>query len=292
MIGPLYLILLSLRPRQWIKNLFIFPALLFSKNLFDPEVLLTAVAAFTIFCFLSGSVYLFNDISDREEDRRHPEKSKRPIASGLLGLGAAKTAMALLALVSLGAALLVNLNFALVGLGYLAVQITYSLFLRQMVLLDVFAIASGFFLRVIAGAEAISVPISSWLLLCTIFLSLFLALGKRRSEMMLLGKETVGRRRVLNQYDPGLLDQMVSVVTASTVLSYSLYTLSSETVEKFQTRNLWLTIPIVLFGIFRYLLLVYQNQEGGRPENLLWTDRPLMAAILIYLLVVVVILYF
>ena len=292
MIGPLYLILLSLRPKQWIKNLFIFPALLFSKHLFDPEVLLTAVAAFIIFCFLSGSVYLFNDICDREEDRRHPEKSKRPIASGLLRLGAAKTAMVIFALASLGAALCVNLNFALVGFGYLAVQITYSLFLRQMVLLDVFAIASGFFLRVYAGAQAIGVPISSWLLLCTIFLSLFLALGKRRNEMMLLGKEPAGQRRVLKRYDLWLLDQMVSVVTSGTVLSYSLYTLSPETVERFQTRNLWLTIPLVLFGVFRYLLLVYQNQEGGSPENILVTDSPLMATVLLYLLVVVAVLYF
>ena len=292
MIGPLYLILLSLRPKQWIKNLFIFPALLFSKHLFDPEVLLTAVAAFIIFCFLSGSVYLFNDICDREEDRRHPEKSKRPIASGLLRLGAAKTAMGIIALASLGAALLVNLNFALVGFGYLAVQISYSLFLRQMLLLDVFAIASGFFLRVYAGAQAIGVPISSWLLLCTIFLSLFLALGKRRSEMLLIGKQPDGHRMVLKRYDLGLLDQMVSVVTAGTVLSYSLYTLSPETVERFQTRNLWLTIPLVLFGVFRYLLLVYQNQEGGSPENILLTDRALLATILLYLLVVVGILYF
>ena len=291
MIAPLYLILLSLRPKQWIKNLFIFPALLFSKNLFDPEVLLTAVAAFIIFCFLSGSVYLFNDISDREEDRRHPVKSKRPIASGLLRLGAAKTAMVLLVLASLGAALLVNLNFALVAIGYLAVQITYSLFLRQMFLLDVFAIASGFFLRVYAGAQVINVPISSWLLLCTIFLSLFLALGKRRSEMLLLGKQPDGHRRVLTRYDLGLLDQMVSVVTAGTVLSYSLYTLSPETVARFQTRNLWLTIPLVLFGVFRYLALVYQNQEGGNPENILLTDKALMATILLYLLVVVGILY-
>jgi 4-hydroxybenzoate polyprenyltransferase len=291
MIASLYLILLSLRPKQWIKNLFIFPALLFSKNLFDPEVLLTAVAAFIIFCFLSGSVYLFNDISDREEDRRHPVKSKRPIASGLLRLGAAKTAMVLLVLASLGAALLVNLNFALVAIGYLAVQITYSLFLRQMFLLDVFAIASGFFLRVYAGAQVINVPISSWLLLCTIFLSLFLALGKRRSEMLLLGKQPDGHRRVLTQYDLGLLDQMVSVVTAGTVLSYSLYTLSPETVARFQTRNLWLTIPLVLFGVFRYLALVYQNQEGGNPENILLTDKALMATILLYLLVVVGILY-
>ena len=290
--GSLYLILLSLRPKQWIKNLFIFPALLFSKKLFHPEAFLTAVAAFIIFCFLSGSVYLFNDISDREEDRRHPEKSKRPIASGLLRLGAAKTAMVLFALASLGAALLVNLNFALVGFGYLTIQIAYSLFLRQMLLLDVFAIASGFFLRVYAGAQAITVPISSWLLLCTIFLSLFLALGKRRSEMLLLRRQTEGHRRVLSRYDLGLLDQMVSVATAGTVLSYSLYTLSPETVARFRTRNLWVTIPLVLFGVFRYLLLVYQNQEGDSPENILLTDRALMATILIYLLVVVGILYF
>ena len=268
-----------------------FPALLFSKNLFLPELLLTALSAFLIFCFLSGSVYLFNDLIDRKEDRRHPEKAKRPIAAGTLGVGAARGAMILIASASLAASLLINFKFAGVAFGFLLMQLTYSLWLKRIVLLDILSIAAGFFLRVFAGAEAIRVPISSWLLLCAIFLSLFLALGKRRSEMVLLGKDAVGSRPVLTQYNLVFVDQMVSVATAGTVLSYSLYTLSSETVEKFHSKNLWLTIPIVVFGIFRYLFLIYQRGEGGSPEKILLSDYPLILGIGLYLLVVVSILY-
>jgi 4-hydroxybenzoate polyprenyltransferase len=284
-------ILLSLRPRQWTKNFFVFPGLLFSKNLFQPDLLLTALAAFFIFCFLSGSVYLFNDLIDRKEDQRHPEKAKRPIAAGTLRIGSAKVAMILIASASLGASLLINVRFAGLVLGYLLVQIAYSLSLKKIVLLDVFVIASGFFFRVFAGAEAIRVPISSWLLLCALFLSLFLALGKRRNEMEVLGKGAGRSRPVLTQYNLGLVDQMMSVATTGTVLSYSLYTLAPETVEKFQSRNLWLTIPVVLYGIFRYLFLVYQRGAGGSPENILLMDTPLILSIILYLLVVVYILY-
>jgi 4-hydroxybenzoate polyprenyltransferase len=285
------LILISLRPRQWTKNFFIFPALLFSKNLFLPELLLTALSAFLIFCFLSGSVYLFNDLIDRKEDLRHPEKAKRPIAAGTLSVGAARGAMILIAMASLGASLLINFKFAGVVFGFFLIQLAYSLWLKQIVLLDIFSIAAGFFLRVFAGAEAIRVPISSWLLLCAIFLSLFLALGKRRSEMVMLGNDAVGSRPVLIQYNLVFVDQMVSVATAGTVLSYSLYTLSPETVEKFHSKNLWLTIPFVLYGIFRYLFLIYQRGDGGSPEKILLSDNPLILSIGLYLLVVVSILY-
>jgi 4-hydroxybenzoate polyprenyltransferase len=287
----IWLILLSLRPRQWTKNLLLFPALVFSKNLFRPESLGTALSAFLIFCLLSGSVYLFNDLIDRKEDRRHPEKAKRPIAAGTLPVGFARGAMILIASVSLGSSLFINFNFAGVVSAYFLLQIIYSLWLKQIVLLDIFAIASGFFLRVFAGAEAICVPISSWLLLCAIFLSLFLALGKRRSELVLSGKGGGGARPALTRYNLAFVDQMVSVATTGTVLSYSLYTLSPETVEKFQSNKLWLTIPIVLFGIFRYLFLVYQKGEGGSPENILLADTPLISGILLYLLVVVYIVY-
>ena len=287
----IWLILISLRPRQWTKNFFVFPGLLFSKNLFQPDLLLTALSAFLIFCFLSGSVYLFNDLIDRKEDRRHPEKAKRPIAAGTLPVGAARGAMVLIATASLGASLLINFKFAGVVCGFFLMQLAYSLWLKQIVLLDIFSIAAGFFLRVFAGAEAVGVPISSWLLLCAIFLSLFLALGKRRSEMVMLGEDVVGSRPVLTQYNLVFVDQMVSVATAGTVLTYSLYTLSPETVEKFQSKDLWLTIPIVLYGIFRYLFLMYQRGDGGSPEGILLSDNPLMVSIVLYLLVVVSILY-
>ena len=200
--------------------------------------------------------------------------------------------MALIATASLGASLLINFKFAGVVCGFFLMQLAYSLWLKQIVLLDIFSIAAGFFLRVFAGAEAIRVPISSWLLLCAIFLSLFLALGKRRSEMVMLGKDVVGSRPVLTQYNLVFVDQMVSVATAGTVLTYSLYTLSPETVEKFQSKDLWLTIPVVLYGIFRYLFLVYQKGDGGSPENILLMDAPLILSIMLYLLIVVYILYF
>jgi len=286
-----WLILVSLRPRQWTKNFLLFPALLFSKKLFLPELLLTVLCAWVIFCFLSGSVYLFNDLLDRKEDRRHPEKAKRPIAAGTLPVGAAWGAMLLIAGASLGASLLINLEFAGVVFGYWLLQLAYSLWLKHLALWDIFSIAAGFFLRVFAGAEAIRVPVSSWLLLCAIFLSLFLALGKRRSELVTAGKDAGGSRPVLTQYNLGFVDQMVSLATAGTVLSYSLYTLSPETVGKFQSRNLWLTIPIVLFGIFRYLFLVYQRGGGGSPEKILLSDNPLILSVVLYLLVVVVIVY-
>ena len=287
-----YLILLSMRPKQWVKNLFIFPALMFSQNLFNLKMTLLSITAFVIFCILSGSIYLLNDLLDVEEDRKHPLKSYRPIASGRLNPRVVKPVMGIMSLVSLGAAFFLNHPFGMVAIAYFIIHIAYSLHLKKIVILDVFSIASGFFLRVIAGAEAISVPISSWLLICTLFISLFLALGKRRHELLLLGENAGQHRKVLEDYSVGLLDQMVNVVTAGTVLSYSLYTLSSETLEKFHTSNLWLTIPIVLFGIFRYLYRVYRKEEGGSPEEILLRDRSFLASIILYILVVMVVLYF
>lgn len=284
-------VLISMRPKQWIKNLLLLAALIFSKNVFHPPMLLTSVKAFVIFCVLSSGVYLLNDLVDIEKDRNHPQKALRPLPSGRLNPSLARMVCLALLVFSVAASFFINRAFAAVCLGYLALQIAYSKWLKERVILDVFSIAAGFFLRVIAGAKAIEVPISTWLLLCTLFLSLFLALGKRRHELVWLGEEAKNHRGVLREYDVSLLDQMMGVVTAGTIISYALYTLSYETVQKFQTENLGFTIPIVLYGVFRYLYLVYHKGEGGHPELLFFDDKSLLSAVLLYGIVVGIVLY-
>lgn len=281
----------ALRPMQWSKNFFVFAALFFSKNLFDAHSLLKACAAFAVFCLLSGSYYIFNDICDRKSDRNHPEKSKRPIASGRLPLPGAVVLMALCAFVSLSSAYFLGSSFCIVCVSALLLQIAYSLALKKIVIVDVFVIAVTFVLRVAAGGFAIGVEISSWILICSMLLALFLALGKRRQELLLVPAGTAHLRKVLSDYSFPLLDQMTSVVAASTVITYALYTVSESTLGKFHTQNLIYTIPFVLYGIFRYLYLIHQRKEGGNPENILLSDRPLYICILLYLIIAGVILY-
>lgn len=275
-----------MRPRQWTKNLLLFAALVFSKNLFHLPMLKDVFVAFIIFCLLSGSVYTLNDLIDLAQDRNHPKKSKRPLASGKLKPSTAIISGIILVVLSLANAFWLNTNFAWIAVGYFILQIAYSTVLKHVVILDVLAVSVGFVLRAIAGAEVIEVPISSWLLICTILLALFLALGKRRHELLLLENNAVHHRKILYEYSPGLLDQMISVATASTVVAYALYTMSTETIEKFHTDNLKYTIPFVLYGIFRYLYLIHQKSEGGSPEKILLNDRPLLINIILYLLTV------
>lgn len=287
----LFMIFLSMRPRQWAKNLFIFPALLFSKNLFVSPMVAKSIEAFFIFCLLSGAIYIFNDLFDVHQDRTHPLKCARPIASGKLSPSKAKGVLVVFAVISLAAAFSLGPYFGAVAVGYALIQVAYSIKLKRIVIIELFSVASGFFLRVLAGALAIQVPTSSWLLICTLFISLFLAIGKRRHELLFLGDYAAQHRQVLGEYNIGFLNQMASVATTGTVLSYSLYTLSSETVEKFHTKNLWLTVPIVLFGVFRYLYCVYRKKEGGSPESVLFEDKPLMVSIIAYVIAVTFILY-
>ena len=273
-----------MRPKQWTKNLLLFAALIFSQNLFHPTMLRDVSIAFVIFCLLSGSVYTLNDLIDLKQDRNHPKKSKRPLASGKLKPSTAVIAGVILVVLSLTNAVWLNTNFAWIALGYFILQIAYSTLLKHVVILDVLAVSAGFVLRAIAGAEVIHVPISSWLLICTILLALFLALGKRRHELLLLEDNAVRHRKILYEYSPNLLDQMISVATASTVVAYALYTMSAETIAKFHTDNLKYTIPFVLYGIFRYLYLIHQKSEGGSPEKILLNDRPLLINIILYLI--------
>jgi 4-hydroxybenzoate polyprenyltransferase len=282
---------LSLRPAQWTKNLIIFAALLFGQRLLDPVSVAYSVAAFAIFCALSGVVYLLNDVADREADARHPVKMHRPIASGVLPVPVALATAAVLAIAALASAFWLRPMFGLLGASYLALLALYSGPLKHVVIIDVITIAIGFVLRAAAGAVVIGVVISHWLLILTILLALFLALSKRRHELVLLAEGATSHRRILQEYSPYLLDQMISVVTASTLLAYAVYTVSAETVQKFGTDKLSLTLPFPLYGIFRYLYLVHQKEGGGSPAAMLLDDRPLLVCVALWAIAVAVIIY-
>jgi 4-hydroxybenzoate polyprenyltransferase len=289
-------LLVSMRPGQWTKNLLLFAGVLFGnasvgRGLFDAASLSRAFAAFVIFCALSAAVYLINDVLDRKNDRRHPLKAKRPIASGALDAATALTAAGFFGAAGLGAAFALGPTFGIVAAGYLGLQSLYSGPLKRMVIIDVLTIAAGFVLRAVAGAIAVNVEISHWLLVCTVQLALFIALAKRRHELTLLADGAIGHRPILVEYSPSLLDQMIAIVASSTVIAYAFYTISPETQQKFGTDLLGLTIPFPLYGIFRYLYLVHRREGGGSPADLLLTDRPLLACVAFWALAVAVIIY-
>jgi 4-hydroxybenzoate polyprenyltransferase len=284
-------LLVSLRPSQWTKNLIVFAALIFGGRLFDWRAVVLSTEAFVIFCALSGVVYLVNDIADRESDRQHPLKRHRPIAAGALPVGTAAGSAVVIGLLSLVAAFALGRDFGLVAGAYLLLMGFYSGPLKHMVILDVLTIAIGFVLRAAGGAVVLNVLISHWLLVCTILGSLFVAMAKRRHELILLADGAVSHRRILGEYSPYLLDQMISVVTASTLIAYIFYTISAETAAKFGTNWLGLTIPFPLYGIFRYLYLVHQRDGGGSPADLLVSDRPLLACVALWVVTVILIIY-
>jgi 4-hydroxybenzoate polyprenyltransferase len=283
--------LLSLRPDQWTKNLIVFAAIIFARRLFDPAALALASAAFLIFCALSGAVYLINDVSDREADRLHPVKSRRPIASGALSPTVALAWAVVLSAAALAAAFALEPLFALVAAVYLALFVLYSHWLKHLVVLDVMSIAIGFVLRAVAGGVVIGVPISDWLLVCTMLGALFLGLAKRRHELTLLAAGAKEHRKILEEYDPYLLDQMIGVVAAATMVAYIIYCASPETHAYFGTNLLVLTTPFPVYGLFRYLYLVHRKQGGGSPSDMLLEDRPLLACVALWGIVVVTIIY-
>ena len=284
-------LLVSLRPDQWTKNLIVFAALIFARQLLDPAALAHASAAFLIFCALSGAVYLVNDVSDREADRQHPQKSRRPIASGALSPAVALAWAGGLSAGALAAAFALQPMFAVSAAAYLALFAWYTHSLKHVVIVDVMAIAIGFVLRAVAGGLVIGVPISDWLLVCTILLALFLGLAKRRHEITLLSDGAAGHRRILEEYDPYLLDQMIAVVAAATLVAYIIYCTSPETHARFGTSLLVLTTPFPIYGIFRYLYLVHRKQGGGSPSDMLVRDRPLLSCVALWGLAVVLIIY-
>lgn len=272
----------AMRPKQWTKNLFVYIALIFTDRWASFGV---ATAAFGLFCLISGSIYLFNDVADREQDRLHPVKCKRPIASGRLPWQVALVAGTVFGFGGVAASFLINLKFGLAALSYFALQLAYTKWLKHMVLLDVFAIAAGFVLRAVAGAFAIQVENSVWLLVCTLQLSLFLAFGKRRHEIISLQGQAANHRRILSQYSVPFLDQMIGIVLGGLIVSYALYVITSPT----SIAHKWMviTLPNVMYGMFRYLYLIHIEQKGGSPETILLEDRPMQINLLLWVLLVI-----
>lgn len=281
----------TMRPKQWTKNLVLFAGIIFAQHLFALTSFFKTVAAFFLFCLLSSAIYIINDLKDVEQDRAHPLKSKRPIAAGQLSLSVAAISAAGIAGVGLLLGFLLDPGFGMVALAYFVLLFAYSLYLKHIVILDVLTIAIGFVLRAVAGAVVIHVEFSSWLLLCTIFLALFLGLSKRRHELILLGENAQSHRKILEEYSPHLLDQMIGVVTASTLMAYALYTMAPETKLKFGTSYMILTIPFVIYGIFRYLYLVHSKELGGNPTTILITDKPLLFNVVLWVLVSILLIY-
>jgi len=279
----------SLRPVQWLKNGFVLAPIVFSGRVDDADAWLRSLIAVAAFCAASSATYLVNDLLDREADRQHPTKRNRPIASGELGVGAAVMAALLLVAAAAGAAFALGGWFpALLG-GYLALTLLYSALLKELVFVDVLVVAAGFVLRVVGGAIAIDVPVSRWLLLCAYLLALYLALGKRRAELALLGEGAGTHRVVLGHYTLPLVDQAISVVLGATVLAYTLYTVAPETVAKVGSEGLMATVPVVLYGLFRYLYLLHRHELGGSPTRVLLVDRPLLACVVVWLIVAAVV---
>jgi len=269
----------ALRPRHWIKNLFVVAPWGFAGELGNPSAAARALAAFAIFCGLSSAVYLVNDVADREADRFHPKKRDRPVASGRLTVAAASLAAAGLFAVGLSGAILLGRSFAAAAAVYAGLNLAYSFALKRVVILDVMSVSAGFLLRAWGGALAIGAEVSHWLVLCTVLLSLFLGFVKRRQELVSLGGASSVHRPILAEYSVSFLDQMITVAAAATVLAYALYAFSPEVAEKLRTRHMGWTLPFVLFGIFRYLYLVHQRGEGDNPTAVLLGDRPLLVAI-------------
>lgn len=287
---------LALRPSQWTKNLVVLAAYLFafwdrsSDRVLSWEELGLVCLGFVVFCAASSGIYVLNDILDLEADRRHPVKRKRPLAAGRLSMSGARLLSALLLGTGVACAFLLEMRFGIVVLSYVLVQVAYGLVLKHVAMADILIIAGGFVLRAMGGALVISVKISPWLLLCTFLLALFLALCKRRHEKLILNDEAEQLRPSLVKYDRALLDQLISISAGATIVCYAIYTLSPQTVEKFGTAGLGLTIPFVIFGVFRYLDLAYRHEKGDQPERILLTDAPMLVDVALYGLAVVTVL--
>ena len=273
----------SLRPVQWLKNGFVLAPIVFSGLIHDPEAWGHCLAAVIAFCLASSATYLVNDVLDRKADRNHPGKRNRPIAAGVVSVPVAAAAAVMLGAAAFATAFLLGGWFPLILAGYLVLTSLYSAVLKEAVFVDVLVVALGFVMRVVGGAVAIDVPISRWLLLCAYLLALYLALGKRRAELALLGEEAGNHRVVLGHYTLPLVDQAISVVLGATVLAYTLYTVAPDTVSKIGSEGLMATVPVVLYGLFRYLYLLHAHELGGSPTRVLITDRPLLACVLLWM---------
>jgi len=280
-----------MRPPQWTKNAVVFAALIFSKHLFDSHAFVLVCSAFAVFCLMASGAYVMNDLRDCERDRQHPLKRLRPLPSGRVPRHVATVLSATLMVAGISGAFALGRGFATLAVLYLLLQVAYTYWVKEVVILDVMSIATGFVIRAGAGGVVIGVPVSPWLIICTFLLMLFVGFAKRRHELTLLEGRATDHRASLREYSPYFLDQMISVVTASTVVAYAIYTVSPEVREKLGTDSLYLTIPFVLFGIFRYLYLVHQKDEGGNPTQLILTDRPLLVDILLWVATAALLLY-
>ena len=279
----------AMRPPQWLKNGFVLAPLAFSGRVIDPEAWPVALAAVAAFSAAASVTYLVNDVVDRKADREHPIKRHRPVASGVVPVPAALGAAALLAVVAAVVAVAVGGLLPAVLGGYVVVTLLYSLVLKGLVFVDVLVLAVGFVLRVVGGAVAIDVPVSRWLLLCAYLLALYLALGKRRAELVLLGEAAGSHREVLGHYTLPMVDQAIAVVLGATVLAYTLYTVAPDTVAKVGSEGLMATVPIVLYGLFRYLYVLHRLELGGSPTRALVSDRPLLVCVLLWMAVSVIV---
>ena len=279
-----------MRPRQWVKNIFVFAPLVFDVKLFNPRYLAQTVAGFVLLCLISGTVYIINDLVDIEKDRQHPKKRKRPLASGQVGASAVTIAAILIPLVALPAGFLLAPGFGAILTGYLLLQIAYSFWLKNVVIIDVMVIAAGFLLRVAAGVPLVDAErFSPWLYVCMTLLALLIGFGKRRQELVLLKENANAHRASLQEYNLSLLDHIISIVTASTLVAYAFYTFSAPNLPSNYT--MMLTIPFVLYGIFRLLYLIHVKEMGGAPEEIALSDRPLQVTFLLWGLSVVVVVY-
>jgi 4-hydroxybenzoate polyprenyltransferase len=290
-------LLKTMRPHQWIKNIFVFAAIAFSEERLwtNLDKLLLTFAAFGVFCMAASAIYLINDLVDIEKDRAHPRKCKRPLASGKLSPTLAATTAAVLIIVALPLAYLIDRDFGYLAVlaSYVVVQgALYSYLLKNIVILDIITVAAGFVLRAVAGAAVLDITITSWLLVCMGLLALFLAIGKRRHELVLLEQGAGDHRRILDEYSVPMLDQMMSIVTASIIMAYSMTTFSAPAVPHEPYPLLMLTIPFVVYGIFRYLYLIYQRDGGGSPDELVLKDAPLATAIVLWGATVLATLFF
>ncbi|MDH7514872.1 MAG: decaprenyl-phosphate phosphoribosyltransferase [Bacteroidota bacterium] len=285
-------LLAAMRPRQWTKNLVVLSPLLFSRHFFELDVVLRSLAAFALFSLTASAIYLFNDVVDLNKDREHPVKRHRPIASGELPIPVALTAFALLTVLCGVCAFFLSPTFFAVIAAYFVLNVVYTVTLKETVIIDVMAISASFLLRIVGGACAIHVPLSEWLLICASLLALFLGFSKRRHELTLLEANATAHRPVLEEYNTYFLDQMISLVTASTLIGYILYTVSPDTVEKFGSKNLLWTVPFVLYGLFRYLYLVHQKKTGGDPTAELLTDWPLLLNVFLWAVSVMIVISF
>jgi len=287
----IYYLIISLRPSQWIKNFLIFAGLIFAQKLFDFSLLIKTIFGFFLFSFSAGSLYIINDIKDYEKDSIHPKKKERPIASGKISKQEGLIFALILLSVSLYLSYLLSPSFFLILLFYIGLSFLYTLILKEIVILDVITVAIFFLLRAWAGTLLIKVSLSEWLFICTILLALFLALTKRKSEIFLLNNSANCHRKVLESYSHDFIDQMISVTTASSLIAYTIYTVAPETVHKFKTKNLVLTLPFVIYGIFRYLYLVYHKRFSDNPDRAFVKDVPLLVDILLWLVCVILIVY-